>query len=252
MHLFDKLKFHYQRIKFRARNAEFRRQYPEVHLPPAYMLFEAFQLNYRAYYEGGLKTAIGLLEKLSRHRELKGISILDWGCGPARILRHLPVILDNSCEIHGTDYNSETIRWCREHIDRVTFSQNQLHPPTVYEDSYFDALYGISIFTHLSEENHRKWYAELIRITKRGGVLLLTTHGKIYRQMLTNPEREQYDQGNLVVRGKVVEGHRVYAAFQPPEYARNLFESKAEILEYIEGTVKSWGLEQDIWIMRKK
>lgn len=250
--LTDQVKFFYQRLKFYSRNKAFKKEQPTVALPPAYMLFEAFQFNYRAYYEGGLRSAKGLVERISKHQNLEGKRILDWGCGPARIVRHMPDILGAGCEIHGTDYNPATVAWCKAHIPGVKFAENAVDPPTSYPDAHFDAIYGISIFTHLSEKNHKGWYEELMRIARPGGILLLTTHGNIYRQVLTDTEKEAFDQGQLIIRGQVTEGHRVFAAFHPPAYMQRLFETKGEVLEHIAGTKKSWGLDQDVWIIRKK
>ncbi len=251
MHLLDQAKYGYQKWKNSGRNARFAKENPNVKLPPDYMLFEAFQLDYQKYYEGGEGTAKWLLGLFEEHTPMAGKTLLDWGCGPARVLRHFPKLLGNTSEIHGTDYNPKTIAWCRENIVGATFSVNQLNPPTAYPNEHFDLVYGISIFTHLSEANHTHWFNELMRISKKGCVLILTTHGNIFRDKLTDQERQDFDRGKLVERGKVVEGHRVFAAFHPPAYLRPLFESQAEILEHIEGSRKSWGLEQDVWIIRK-
>jgi SAM-dependent methyltransferase len=116
----------------------------------------------------------------------------------------------------------------------------------------FDFIYGISIFTHLSEPNHQAWFEELMRICRPGGFVLLTTHGEIFRHKLTESERTQFNLGRLVVRGNVVEGHRVFAAFQPPAYLRELFSAHAEVVQHIPGIPRQWGLEQDVWILRKK
>lgn len=252
MHLLDKAKYSYQKWKNSGQNAQFARENPTVKFPPDYMLFEAFQLNYQKYYEGGEHTAKWLIGLFEKHTPMAGKTILDWGCGPARVVRHFPKLLGNTSQIYGTDYNPKTIEWCRENIEGVTFSINQLNPPTEYSSEYFDLIYGISIFTHLSEANHQLWFGELMRIAKKGAVLLLTTHGDVFKEKLTEQERQDFELGKLVERGKVVEGHRVFAAFQPPVYLRQLFETQAEILEHIEGTRKNWGLEQDVWIIRKR
>ncbi|MBP6812973.1 MAG: class I SAM-dependent methyltransferase [Saprospiraceae bacterium] len=252
MHLLDQIKFVYQKWKNRQHNAQFVQANPDVKLPPDYMLFEAFQLDYQKYYEGGEQTARWLMGLFERYTPLTGKNLLDWGCGPARVLRHFPKLLGNTCEIHGTDYNPKTIAWCRENIGGVTFAINQLNPPTQYQNAYFDLMYGISIFTHLSEPNHQQWFDELMRISKKGAILVLTTHGDVFREKLTEQERQEFDQGKLVARGKVVEGHRVFAAFHPPAYIRQLFEPQADILEHIAGTRKNWGLEQDVWILKKR
>ena len=52
-------------------------------------------------------------------------SILDWGCGPGRIVRHLPSIVSKA-KIFGSDYNEESINWCRENIEDVGFEVNGL------------------------------------------------------------------------------------------------------------------------------
>lgn len=251
MHGLDQLKFQVQKWKNRRRNTAYAAAHPELRFPPDYMLFEAFQLDYQKYYEGGRKSAEWVLQLLSRHSALQGKTILDWGCGPARMVRHLPDLLPD-CTIHATDYNPQTIAWCRANIEGVHFAINQLDPPTAYAAAQFDLVYGISIFTHLSEARHHAWWNELMRISRPGAVLLLTTHGAVFQEKLTRVEREAFDRGELVVRGQVVEGHRVFAAFQPPAFLRTLVGEQAEILEHLEGGRKDWGLEQDVWILRKR
>lgn len=251
MHGLDKLKFAWQRWKNRRRNARFVKANPELRLPPDYMLFEAFQLDFQKYFEGGQRTAAWIQGLFEQYQSMNGRVILDWGCGPARVVRHFPKLLDSSSRIYGTDYNPGTIEWCRANIEGVDFSINQLHPPTAFTDEQFDFIYGISIFTHLSEANHPLWWNELMRITRKGGLVLLTTHGQIFREKLTDAECRDFDAGKLVERGNVVEGHRVFAAFQPPVYLQQLFGSKADVLQHLPGGRKSWGLEQDVWILRK-
>jgi len=252
MHWLDRVKFRYQRWKNRAKNAQYVQQNPDLVLPPDYMLFEAFQLDYQKYYEGGAQTAEKIQGLLATFGDMRGKKVLDWGCGPARVVRHFPVLLGPRAQIHGADYNPDTIAWCKAHIKGVTFAVNQLDPPTQYPHQFFDFVYGISIFTHLSAVKHREWWTELMRITEPGGLVLLTTHGAVFTQKLTPSEQALYALNQLVVRGDVVEGHRVYAAFQPPVYFRELVQKEAEICAHIPGKEQSWGLEQDFWILKKR
>jgi len=108
---------------------------------------------------------------------------LDWGCGPARIIRHLPKLLPNT-SLYGTDYNAKSIAWNKANFQKISFELNNINPPTSFEDGFFDAIYGLSIFTHLSEENHFNWISELYRISSPGAILILTTHGQAYREKL--------------------------------------------------------------------
>ncbi len=252
MHGLDTLKFWVQKWKNGRKNARYARERPGVAFPPDYMLFEAFQLDYQKYLEGGERTARWIQGLFEQYAPMQGKSVLDWGCGPARVIRHFPGLLGAGASVCGTDYNAQTIAWCKEHISGVQFALNQLQPPTVFADAQFDFIYGISIFTHLSAPNHEAWFAELMRVSKPGGLLLLTTHGEVFCQKLTEQEQAQFKAGQLVVRGNVVEGHRVFAAFHPPSYMRSLFGTRAEVLQHIPGGPKNWGLEQDVWILRKQ
>jgi len=121
-----------------------------------------------------------------------------------------------------------------------------------YNDNYIDVIFGISIFTHLSEQLHYDWYNELYRILKPNGIILLTTQGDNFKVKLTDAELKQYNNNQLVVRGKVKEGHRTYSAFHPQVFMRKLFQN-IEILEHIETKPEGGkGLPQDIWIVKKQ
>jgi ubiquinone/menaquinone biosynthesis C-methylase UbiE len=252
MHGIDLLKYAWQRLKNGAANRQFRAANPDFALPPDYMLFEAYQLNYQKYIEDGKQTAAWVVNTLSQHKDLKNANFLDWGCGPARVTRHLPDLLGNNAKVFGTDYNHNTIAWCARNIENVTFTKNSLQPPMHYRDGQFDALLGISIFTHLSEEKHWDWINELARVLDTGGVAMLTTHGTAFKAKLTKKENEQFQSGALVQRANVIEGHRVYAAFQPAQFMHQLFAKDFHILAHYEGKTVSWGIEQDYWVVKKK
>lgn len=103
-------------------------------------------------------------------------SILDFGCGCGRVIRHLGSEKQKS--IFGTDIDPEAIDWCRDNLKGVAeFSTNPLQPPLKYADSSFDLIYGISVFTHLPEDIAMIWLAELRRILKPDGVLVTSTIG---------------------------------------------------------------------------
>lgn len=247
----DKIRYYIQKHKNRKANSQFKRNNPEVKLPSDYLIYESFQINYQKYYNEGSQTAQWLANHFKKHIDLKNKRILDWGCGPGRIIRHLPNVIGNGCEFFGTDYNEKTIDWCSTNLNEIQFNKNPLKAQLPYADDFFDVIYGISIFTHLSKQLHLNWYNELYRVLRPGGIMFLTTQGDNYKAKLTNKELKAYNENQLVVRGKVKEGHRTYSAFHPKAFMENLF-SNAEILEHIETkpTTTKW-LPQDIWIIKK-
>ncbi len=249
----DYIRYLFFKIIKSKKNKNFIKNNPEIILPPDYLMYESFQLDYKKYYDDSIESAREIINKTSNYINFQNANILDWGCGPARIIRHLPLILsDKNCNFFATDYNEKTINWCKSNIKGIEFNHNLLEPGLWYSDNFFDFVYGISIFTHLSAKMHYEWMKELIRITKKGGVIYLTLHGQAFREKLIKKEQKIFDCGNIVVRDKVKEGHRTYVAFHPKDFVYSwLQETGSEILEYNEGDNKGKP-QQDIWILRKK
>lgn len=102
--------------------------------------------------------------------------VLDWGCGCGRVGRFFSELF--LCDFYGIDIDRENVNWCKSHISGnfTTISQD---PPTHFEDHSFDIIYGISIFTHLTYNDHNKWMLELHRLLRPGGYLLFTIHGDL-------------------------------------------------------------------------
>jgi SAM-dependent methyltransferase len=105
-------------------------------------------------------------------------SILDFGCGCGRMLLWLEE-LGRMRALHGTDIDPEAVAWCREHIPYARLSVNEGDPPLPFEDDTFDLIFNHSVFTHIDERRQDAWLAELHRVTRPGGFLVLSTHGEV-------------------------------------------------------------------------
>ena len=248
----DKLRFKIEKSRNEKENQKFKSDNPNVLLPPDYLMYESFQINYNKYYFGGKETAEWVLSQIRNHKNLEGKNILDWGCGPGRVARHLPELLNNKSNVYGTDYNQKSIEWCKRNIENVEFNQNKLEAELPYEDNFFDAIYGISIFTHLSREMHFNWFEELKRILKPDGIIFITTQGNNFKAKLSDSERNKFENGELIVRGNVKEGHRTFSAFHPDKFMKSLFKNDIQILDkiVISPENKSY-TPQDTWILKK-
>lgn len=248
----EKLRFSFKRMAFKSSNAKFLDTHPDIEIPPDFFLYETYMLHYELYYKDGLETAREIVDLLGKQYNIlqKGARLLDWGCGPARVTRHLPDLLPGA-ELHAVDYNEQYINWCKSKIRGIQFKQTAVSPPTSYPGAYFNVVIGLSVFTHLSEQNHYEWLEELYRIIKPAGMLLMTTQGKSYTFKLSSDERRQFNEAKLVVRDKVLEGNRLFSAFQPPLFVKSLIKDKFEVVEFIPGGKNHKSPEQDKWILKK-
>ncbi len=249
--LVDRVKLLASIISNAPRNARFRREVPGYPVPRYADAYDAYShINWSLYRTSGIEHASILAAAIKRHVPVGGLQVLEWGCGPGRVIRHLGEYLPDGCAIHGTDINPSTIDWCRQHLPGIRFSLNQLVPPLRYADQSMDVVIARSVFTHLSEANHLPWKQELLRVLRPGGVLLVTTSGNYLADMhLTPEERIGYSSGQLVVRSGVREGTKWYATFHSPDYMRNIFCQDVQVLEHRQASSACFA--QDLWVVRK-
>lgn len=224
-------------------NKRFLQEHPDFSPPPLWWMHDMYRhTSFARYWRTGKETAEGVAALIDKYVDKPRPRVADWGCGLARIVRHLPARYDR----YGFDYNANAIAWDTEHIDGVAFAQNALRPPLPADDAAFDAVYALSVFTHLSERGHEEWIAEIERVLAPGGVFLGAFHMDPPPGQLLAREQQEFDEGRLVVRGAVKEGSRTYVAYHPEKYLRETLFRNFDILE---GPVPFFG--QTLFVVRK-
>jgi SAM-dependent methyltransferase len=234
------------------RNRAFLKANKNFPVPPHYIAYDAYgNLDWNCYKQSGLDGAEFLSNLIRKHLPAGGnerVKVLEWGCGAARILRHLPLHLGEQYELTGSDYNEHSIAWCRRNIPNARFVQNRLTPPLPFADDSFDAVYALSVLTHLSEELNFAWLNELIRVTRKDGIILLTIKGDSYRNVLLAGELRAFNDGELVVRDRVKEGKKMFGAFHSSRFVRNCFLRHADVVLHVPDGFPH--MLQDVWLIR--
>ena len=185
------------------------------------------------FLESGRRAARAIREALDRQNAELGRldSILDFGCGCGRVVRHWAGL--NGVAVSGSDYNPGLVRWCRQNLPFARFEVNGLEPPLAFDSDSFDLVYALSVFTHLPEATQRRWLEEFRRVLRPRGHLLLTTHGAAYRNRLHADERERFDAGELVVRRERLAGTNLCTTFHPESYVRNRLAPELELIAFV-------------------
>ena len=70
-------------------------------------------------------------------------------------------------------------------------------PICPFEDNYFDLVYGISVFTHISDLADA-WFLELLRVLRPGGHAYLTIHDEHTVELLLGEYRDDNTQAFMV------------------------------------------------------
>ncbi len=135
---------------------------------------------------------------------------LDFGCSSGRVVRVLAAAYPD-VEWHGCDPIPDAIEWAGANLPGIDFRLSPERPPLSYDDEAFDAVFAISIWSHFAQGAALDWFAEMRRIIRPGGRLLVTTHGE---QTIVHTAREglRSDEQLAEVRHSLAQHGFWYAA----------------------------------------
>ena len=240
------------RLRYSVQQIRYRGQAAGLPIPPLRLNFLVTGTQSVDWYvKSGWLAAQSIRFALERNgiRVEDLTSILDFGCGSGRVIRHWRPL---TAAVHGTDYNSDLIRWCERNLPFATFQTNDVRPSLQYPDGSFDLIYALSVFTHLDEEHQDAWMRELRRTLKPTGYLIITTHGPcpFYLSRLTAEERAAFDRGALIVRPQGVHGGNAFMAFHAVEYVKTRLVKDLVMVDYLAGGAFG-NPYQDLWLLKK-
>jgi SAM-dependent methyltransferase len=207
-------------------------------------------------------------------------SILDFGCGCGRLAR---MFKGYKGHLAGCDIDRRHVEWCASAMDYFEAKLSSVVPPIPFADNEFELVISISIFSHLNERNQDQFLAELARVCRPDGVLLLSLHGaRALERAVTEPgiramievredlfqaAREKFaagehafilQQGHLttlgddgaVATGKAVSEPFEYGiTFIPEAYLRSHWSKWFEVLDYRVGALHDF---QDVAVLRPR
>ena len=104
--------------------------------------------------------------------------IHDWGVGAGRVALPLKRMVAPQAQVSGSDVDAYNVDYAKLRYPDIEFALAPFYPPLPYKDGSFDALYGISVMTHLTEGAQFAWLKELRRVVKPGAPVILTVHGE--------------------------------------------------------------------------
>ncbi len=105
-----------------------------------------------------------------------GTTLMDWGCGHGRVSRHFIREWPLS-QIVGMDVDAENANWAAATLAPGKFVVSPLMPPCPLPDGCLDALFSVSVMTHLALDIQQLWLAELARLLRPNAIALMSFGG---------------------------------------------------------------------------
>jgi SAM-dependent methyltransferase len=135
---------------------------------------------------GSIETAdlvLGVLERAG-FTLAAGARALDFGCSSGRVTRVLAAVRPDVAWL-GCDPNRAAIEWAAAELPVAEFFSNDQEPPLRLDSGTLDLVCGISIWSHFDAVAALRWLAEMHRVLRPGGVLVLTAAGLANVAVLT-------------------------------------------------------------------
>lgn len=188
----------------------------------------------------------------STHSPLR---VLDWGSGAGGVARY--AVRDGAWTYTGADIDSDNVAWCNENLKPHRFVPIPLNPPTPFQDQAFDLIFGISVVTHLNENDQFKWLAELRRILAPDGLCLLSVLGGqaiakdaslMHAQSAVSRKGFVFGEGEHKI-GQIV-GKPLYygTTYHSESYVRSAWSEWFDIVDYVPAALS----HQDMVVMRPR
>lgn len=134
--------------------------------------------DWRAYCRSS-RTKFGIVKRLldlhyPADRDVD--AVLDWGCAAGGVA----ILMDHhlAARVSAADVDRHAIAWLRASCPTLDCHEVKPAEPLPFDDASFDLIYGISVLTHIPPGLQSFYLAELRRITRDGGLVMLTVLGE--------------------------------------------------------------------------
>ncbi|MEM6411863.1 MAG: class I SAM-dependent methyltransferase [Pseudomonadota bacterium] len=222
-----------------------------VPIPPALLMATiAGHADWRGFLTSGKASLATFADVIDRNGgDFRNAGrILDFGCGCGRLARHAPEF--TSAELHGVDYNQDLVTWCDQNLPG-SFTANKLRPPLAFPDDHFNAMYLLSVFTHLRIPTQKEWLEEFHRVLKPGAYCIITFHDEVHVNLpVTNIDPEQLKRDGFAYYNNAAEGSNLIATFQTNDQISEMVAPLFNIREIVPST--DTPVTQAILVLQKK
>jgi ubiquinone/menaquinone biosynthesis C-methylase UbiE len=151
--------------------------------------------------------------------------LLDFGSGTGNSLPHFHASFPEAA-ITCADVSARSLEISRARFPQLEARHVEIDGPTLpFDDETFDVSFSACVFHHIPHGEHPRWLAELRRVTRKGGLLVIFEHNPL-NPLTAKAVREcPFDENAVLIRASAFRrrvedagwnaAHAVYRIFFP-------------------------------------
>ena len=114
-------------------------------------------------------TQLNALTQIGNHLNFRGAHVMELGCGVGRLAAWF---VAQGADYTGTDISAPMIDMARQRVPQGTYHKLDSHE-LPFPDNNFDLVYSVTVLHHNPHANQEAMIAEMIRVTKPGGLVYI-------------------------------------------------------------------------------
>ncbi|MGV6846904.1 MAG: methyltransferase domain-containing protein [Marinibacterium sp.] len=230
-------------------------------LPEPGNMMESHAKREQVFVNQGTAMAQAMLNAIETcsGRSIGDLKVLDFGCGVGRVA--MPLFFHVGKPDACVDVDPAAIAYLATQIPGAAPQCTAPEPPLPFPAASFDAVFALSVWTHLDRPEADAWLAEMVRILRPGGHAFLTTSNYAVLEVRRNVDilaRMGWDaisdavlreKGFVFIETPSPPGTGRYGlASHDPEFVRSDWSRHMPVIDIISGGILG---KQDINVLRK-
>jgi len=139
------------------------------------------------YFVTGERIYSSILDLAAEQFLKESVRVLDFASGYGRVARFFNRL--KGVELIASDIDAKAMDFCAKELGLYT-ERSSFNPEDYRQDSRFDLIYVVSLFSHFSIDPWDVWMRKVISALDESGVLIFSYHGE---RLLTDAEKSNME-----------------------------------------------------------
>lgn len=196
------------------------------------------------------ETVEAFLSPSEARRAAGPVRFLDFASGYGRVTRHFRNVAPD-WDVTAADIHWAAKRFNEKELGIKTHLSSYFPFALAIPPASFDAVFCLSFFSHVRDRQFASWLRALLRLVRKDGILIITTHGETSKPLIEGMtvNEEGYGMVRMSEQFDIPTQFYVHACTMPSYVEGRLAKAGGGVIESFQPG--AWFGHQDLYIIRR-